>query len=359
MKTKLIILSATTVLATGLQAQTTAFTYQGRLNDNGAPANGVFDLKFTIYDSLTSGNVIGEPLTNATTEVSNGLFSVSLDFGTNVFTGPARYLEIGVHTNVVGTFSILSPRYEVTSSPYAVQAFNAATATSATTATGISEGALTTVTHLANIQIATQPLNAANLYGSVPLGSVNPAVVLNNQTGVTLSGTFSGDGSGLTNLVNAGAPSIANYVSSYLTSNQPLATVNVFLPITNNVDAQINGWTHMPGNIYYTNAQTGLYLVSYSAVVVQGGGNPTCVFRVVDNTNVIVQSEATVGLQANNIGFPVFQTFISSFNSGDVLQFQWASTANNQSLSGNNLNHVTVTGATNVPAFSCTIVRIQ
>ena len=33
-----------------LRAQTTAFTYQGRLNDSGTPANGTYDLRFIIYD---------------------------------------------------------------------------------------------------------------------------------------------------------------------------------------------------------------------------------------------------------------------------------------------------------------------
>jgi hypothetical protein len=32
-------------------AQGTAFTYQGRLNNGGSPASGLYDLRFTIYDS--------------------------------------------------------------------------------------------------------------------------------------------------------------------------------------------------------------------------------------------------------------------------------------------------------------------
>src|SRR5262249_10603181 len=31
-------------------SQTTAFTYQGRLNDGGNPANGSYDLQFSLYD---------------------------------------------------------------------------------------------------------------------------------------------------------------------------------------------------------------------------------------------------------------------------------------------------------------------
>ena len=70
-------LQPSTVLAQG-----TAFTYQGRLNDGGNPANGNYDLRFTIYDSTNiPGVVIAGPLTNSATAVSNGLFTANLDYG--------------------------------------------------------------------------------------------------------------------------------------------------------------------------------------------------------------------------------------------------------------------------------------
>ena len=77
----------------------TAFTYQGRLNDTGAPAQGIYDLRFTIYDAPTDGSALGGVLTNTATPVANGLFTVALDFGPGVFTGDARWLQIEVRTN--------------------------------------------------------------------------------------------------------------------------------------------------------------------------------------------------------------------------------------------------------------------
>src|SRR5579862_37828 len=81
--------------ADSASAQGTAFTYQGRLNDAGLPANGIFDLQFTIYDSLNNpGALVAGPITNFTVAVSNGLFATTLDFGMGVFTGADRWLEI-------------------------------------------------------------------------------------------------------------------------------------------------------------------------------------------------------------------------------------------------------------------------
>ena len=56
----------------------TAFTYQGRLVDNGAPAAGFYDLQFRLYDALSSGSQIGSTMTLDDVSVSNGLFTVCL-----------------------------------------------------------------------------------------------------------------------------------------------------------------------------------------------------------------------------------------------------------------------------------------
>ncbi len=61
-------------------AQTTAFTYQGRLNDSGQPANGSYDLVFSLFPASTGTNQISGRITNTATPVNSGLFSVALDF---------------------------------------------------------------------------------------------------------------------------------------------------------------------------------------------------------------------------------------------------------------------------------------
>jgi hypothetical protein len=118
----------------------TAFTYEGWLNEGTNVVNGIYDFRFSIYDSLAAGNVVGGPLTNAAVAVSNGLFKTALDFGANVFAGDARWLEIGVRAGT-NAFTTLSPRQPVTPTPYALYSPNAGAAFIASNAAAGSIGA--------------------------------------------------------------------------------------------------------------------------------------------------------------------------------------------------------------------------
>jgi hypothetical protein len=107
-------------------AQGTAFTYQGRLNAGGTPVSGDYDLTFAVYDADTAGNLVAGPITNSPVAVSNGLFTVMLDFGAGVFTGGPRWLEIAVAETGNGSFETLSPLQPLSPSPYAIFAANSA-----------------------------------------------------------------------------------------------------------------------------------------------------------------------------------------------------------------------------------------
>lgn len=130
MKTRTLL--ATSVLAlylctVGALAQGTAFTYQGRLNLNGTPANGSYDLTFTLFQNSSGGTPGAGPLTNSATAVSNGLFTVTLDFG-DVFNGSLaapNWLEIAVRTNGAASFTTLVPRTQITPTPYSIYSENA------------------------------------------------------------------------------------------------------------------------------------------------------------------------------------------------------------------------------------------
>ena len=169
-------------------AQGTAFTYQGQLQDSGSPANGAYDLTFALFSANLLGSQLGGTLTNTATPVTNGLFTVTLDFGAN-FPGADRWLEIGVSTNGAGGFSTLTPRQPLLPAPYAITAANALTATAAAQVTGpIADPQLS-----ANVPL----LNGTNAFAGPDLfsGTVQATNAANQFTG-----SFTGDGSGLTNL---------------------------------------------------------------------------------------------------------------------------------------------------------------
>jgi trimeric autotransporter adhesin len=107
------------------RAQGTAFTYQGRLSNDGNPASGNYDLKFSLFSISTGGSAAAGPETNSPVVVSNGLFTTMLDFGSSVFNGSTYWLEIGVRTNGGGSFVTLSPRQQLTPAPNAIFAENA------------------------------------------------------------------------------------------------------------------------------------------------------------------------------------------------------------------------------------------
>ena len=142
-------------------AQGTTFTYQGRLSDGANPANGSYDLMFTLWNAASGPAQIGDIITSAATTVSNGLFTVALDFG-NQFPGGDRWLEIGVRPNGGGAFLTLSPRQHLTATPYAITAGNVVS-------------------------------------GGIAAGAYSNAVTFNNPANQFI-GAFKGNGSGLTNM---------------------------------------------------------------------------------------------------------------------------------------------------------------
>jgi type VI secretion system secreted protein VgrG len=127
-----VMVSALSLPPAALFAQGTAFTYQGQLTDGATPASGNYDLRFTAYDVAGGGSAVAGPLTNSAVGVTNGLFTVALDFGSGAYNGDSRWLEIGVRTNGGGAFAPLAPRQPLTPVPYAMYAPSAGVATLAT-----------------------------------------------------------------------------------------------------------------------------------------------------------------------------------------------------------------------------------
>jgi hypothetical protein len=133
----LLTLTLSLALNRGLHAQGTAFTYQGVLNTNGSLANGVYDIQFGAYDDPNTGDLLGGLVTNTAVQVSNGLFTTTIDFGSGVFAGESLWLDIAVTTNGGTSFTPVTPRQPITPSPYAIFSSQAATALTANTALAV------------------------------------------------------------------------------------------------------------------------------------------------------------------------------------------------------------------------------
>lgn len=101
----------------------TAFTYQGRLTDGGSPADGIYDFELKLFDAASGGSQVGSTIVRNDVAVSSGLFVIALDFGSGVFTGDARWLEIGVRPSASSdAYTTLGSRQELTPVPHALQA---------------------------------------------------------------------------------------------------------------------------------------------------------------------------------------------------------------------------------------------
>jgi hypothetical protein len=115
---RLALCLLTAMLAANASAASpTAFTYQGKLNDGGSPANGSYDMRFNLYDtaSVGTGTIYGTILRNGVA-VTAGAFEVSIDFSTIFSVGelgtgttPPLFLEVGVRpAGTANPFSILA-----------------------------------------------------------------------------------------------------------------------------------------------------------------------------------------------------------------------------------------------------------
>ena len=178
-----------------VSAQSTEFTYQGRLLSGDVPANGAHDFEFLLWDAISAGNQIGLPVTLTNVNVNNGVFSVRIDFG-NQFPGANRFLEIKVRQSGTGSpFNPLTPRQAISSAPYAIKSINAENAASAENATnanrlgGVSSGNYV-ITNDPRMTDARQPLPNSSNY-------------VQNSTTQQAESNFNVSGTGTAGILNA------------------------------------------------------------------------------------------------------------------------------------------------------------
>jgi hypothetical protein len=265
--------SALSTLVSTALGQGTAFIYQGRLMDGASPANGTYDLRFRLAADSQANTYVGSSFLAGSQHVSNGLFSVTLDFGPGIFNGSNYWLEVDVRTNGATTYTALNPLQAVTPSPYALFAGSAATLAGALPNAALAGVYSSPVAFsspgnsFAGSGAGLLNLNAAQLSaGTVPDARLSTNVALLNAsqsfTGVnnltnranTIYGNFFGSGAGLTGLTTgpiwqivSGAAVQAAANSAYLLTNSQRVTVT--LPASPSVGdtvrvlgAGANGW---------------------------------------------------------------------------------------------------------------------
>ena len=190
-------------------AQATVFTFQGKLTDGGAAANGQYDLQFKLYDASAGGTLLGT-LARDDVQVISGIFTVSLDFGADVFyTNSGRYLEVGVRAGAsAGAFTTINPRQELTASPYSIQSARAGKAGDAENFGGQPPSAF-----------LRSDTNQTFTGGSLTIGSAST---------LDVQGALFGNGTNLTNL-NAGNISNGTLADARLSGNVALLNAyNIF-----------------------------------------------------------------------------------------------------------------------------------
>ncbi len=215
------VLAAALFLAAALNvsAQGTAISYQGQLSDGGAPANTNYDFRFAVFNALTNGTQVSLWLTNALVPVSNGLFSVTLNFGPGVFNGTSNgsndWMDVAVRKSGTTNFTELVPRQPILPVPYALFA--------------------TSTSNLLGTLQATQLVGTIG--SSVFAGTYSNGVNFLNGTN-NFNGTFAGNGTSLTNL-NASNLISGTVADARLTANVALLNANQTFTGTNTFSSPI------------------------------------------------------------------------------------------------------------------------
>lgn len=263
-----------------VRAQTSEFTYQGRLVDGSLAANGTYEMRFRLFDAETDGTQQPQPTPitldftvagNNPVSVTNGVFTVKLDFTSAAFPGAARFLEISVRRNAIDPFTQLNPRQPVTSAPQTLRSLSSSssdglsivcvlcvtdahiqsidggkvtgTVASATTAVNISGivpiangGTGSSVKNFVDLS-TTQTINGHKTFGNVTF--VNPNNPIEIQGSLNVGGTvfadqFYGGGDGLFNVAGtlpwqpvSGLSQQAVRNSGYVATNDGQVTITL------------------------------------------------------------------------------------------------------------------------------------
>jgi trimeric autotransporter adhesin len=321
-------------------AQGTAFTYQGQLSSNGSAANGNYDFTFGLFNnSSTNTGQVGTTLTNLDVGVTNGLFIVALDFGSN-YPGASRWLAIGVRTNGSALFTALNPLQELTPTPYAMDAANAGNL-SGLVPTNLLPGFQGPYDTVGGGQGNTATTQNATVAG----GASNSATAQNATVAGGDNNMASGDGAA----IGGGSGNTASGVGDFIGGGGYDGTTAIGNSIQTSAAATIGGglannipsggtYNFIGGGQYNTNASPNSTICGGAYNLIQASAGSSTIGGGANNTIQIDATDTTIGGgTVNTIETNAYQSAIAGGNLNMIL-----ANAHQSAIAGGNQNVIQV-----------------
>lgn len=301
-------------------AQTTAFTYQGKLTESNLPANAAYDFQFKLFDALSGGTQVSATFPVNGVAVSGGVFTVTLDFGANAFPSAARFLEISVRQAGLGAFITLNPRQPVTVVPYAIKSLGATAADGLTSAcvgcvTGAQIGSLpaSSGSYIQNQNAAPQAGSNFNIEGDGTAGGTLAADTVNAATQYNLGGNRILSTAGMNNLfvgINTGAANTFGNANAFFGRNAGQANTegsnNGFFGTsagTMNTTGYENAFFGRSAGQSNTAGYSNTFFGAFAGFANTIGNNNTIIGANAGPSNTPTSNNTALGAQADVIGF--------------------------------------------------------
>jgi len=276
-------------LATASISQAAAdpgFSYQGELRLSDVPIDGDHDFRFRLYADETGGAAVGATLTLDNVSVTNGVFSVFLDFGAAPLVDQPRFLEIDVRTSGAGAFQTLAPRTRLSTTPYAWSA--AVALEDSVNSASIVAGSVGS-DEIDSTEVQRRVANAC------PSGQFVRQIAVD---GTAVCGSAAGGGSGWSLSGNAGTDPASNFVGTtddealVIGSNgQAVATFEA-VPLAGPGDFTANIRLGSPANFFQSGVQGG---------TISGGGVPATDPGSILNPNRVTDDFGSIGGGQDNV----------------------------------------------------------
>jgi hypothetical protein len=229
------------------------FTYQGQIRDGDALVSGTADIRFSLWDSLDGGSMVGSMVTKTNLAVTDGRFATELDFGTSAFSGDARWIQMEFRAPAgAGQYTTLAPRQRVNAVPYALYSLNG----------GLSPW---------NLDVASRDIGYVS--GRVGIGTNSPSGVLE------VVSTTGGDDSVKLPPGSIGASEISGTLSYGTAFNFPSA--------------------NMSKRIYVPKAA----LLLITVIAIDRNGNGSGFGMSIDGTSVAISTSSNVGCGSYTMGY--------------------------------------------------------